>query len=278
MKYLMSVLALCLFFAPVARASDAGVILEAGPIWSQTDAEQKCPQTAAEWQQANEAYQARWTGQWWTTVQGAMSVCEIQVRPAGGDPSPEAGFDAEAGPLWNQKHAEERCRELTEEWNESNPAYEARWSGQWVTTVEGAMSVCGLIIKPRSDDSGAQTRQAQEASPTPAPAKEKKETIAPGKTEASLPAWAGEYCNSRGCLYIGNFSQEPASFSFTFVFDGKEAGRGAAAVDGRNASYADLTFSLKMSDNVVQVSKTPGTQSDPKESWTGGCLGTYMRK
>ncbi len=45
--------------------------VEAGPIWNQADAEKKCPQIA---RQNN----ATWTGQWWTTVQGQMSVCEIQ--------------------------------------------------------------------------------------------------------------------------------------------------------------------------------------------------------
>lgn len=45
--------------------------VEAGPIWSQADAEIKCPKIASQ-------NNANWTGQWWTTVQGQMSVCEIQ--------------------------------------------------------------------------------------------------------------------------------------------------------------------------------------------------------
>ena len=45
--------------------------VEAGPIWNQADAEKKCPRIASQ-------NNATWTGQWWTTVQGQMSVCEIQ--------------------------------------------------------------------------------------------------------------------------------------------------------------------------------------------------------
>ncbi len=43
---------------------------KAGPIWnSAVDAPQKCPNTCA-------TYNAKWDGQWWTTVPGKMSVCE----------------------------------------------------------------------------------------------------------------------------------------------------------------------------------------------------------
>ncbi|HEY6327558.1 MAG TPA: mannan-binding lectin [Candidatus Cybelea sp.] len=45
--------------------------IEAGPIWSQTDAERKCPAVA-------KANNGTWTGQWHTTVPGRMSVCEIR--------------------------------------------------------------------------------------------------------------------------------------------------------------------------------------------------------
>jgi hypothetical protein len=56
-----------------APAFADNITVEAGPIWSQADAEQKCPPLAA--QQGGS-----WTGGWWTTVQGSMSVCEVS-RP-----------------------------------------------------------------------------------------------------------------------------------------------------------------------------------------------------
>jgi hypothetical protein len=47
-------------------------VIEAGPIWSQSDAEKKCPEVA-------KAHGATWTGQWRTTVLGRMSVCEVRL-------------------------------------------------------------------------------------------------------------------------------------------------------------------------------------------------------
>jgi hypothetical protein len=47
--------------------------VEAGPIWSQEDATVKCPALAT-------AARGKWTGQWVTTRQGEMSVCEIDFR------------------------------------------------------------------------------------------------------------------------------------------------------------------------------------------------------
>ncbi|KMT66969.1 mannan-binding lectin [Catenovulum maritimum] len=45
--------------------------INAGPIWNQNDAKQKCPRVASQ-------NGGKWTGGWWTTVQGKMSVCEIK--------------------------------------------------------------------------------------------------------------------------------------------------------------------------------------------------------
>ncbi|RYY25898.1 MAG: hypothetical protein EOP62_12325 [Sphingomonadales bacterium] len=47
--------------------------IEVGPIWNQRDAETKCANKARE-------MRGEWTGQWSTTVQGRMSVCEIRFR------------------------------------------------------------------------------------------------------------------------------------------------------------------------------------------------------
>ena len=45
-------------------------MVNAGPIWNQQDAQAKCPVVAY-------AVDGRWTGQWRTTREGQMSVCEI---------------------------------------------------------------------------------------------------------------------------------------------------------------------------------------------------------
>lgn len=53
-------------------------------------------------------------------------------------------FDIEAGPIWNNEHALERCPEVLAEWNAANDR-EAHWTGQWKTTVPGTMSVCDCV-------------------------------------------------------------------------------------------------------------------------------------
>jgi hypothetical protein len=49
------------------------VVKEAGPIWSNDDAQTKCPQTCAP---------LAWEGVWWTTKWNEMSVCECLDEPA----------------------------------------------------------------------------------------------------------------------------------------------------------------------------------------------------
>lgn len=93
--------------------------IEAGPIWNQADANKKCPQIA-------KTNNGVWTGQWWTTVQGKMSVC--QVRPAN-------KRAVNAGPIWNQADANVKCPKIAKQ-------QKAEWTGQWWTTVQGKMSVC----------------------------------------------------------------------------------------------------------------------------------------
>lgn len=55
------------------RGRDVVRGIEVGPIWNQSDAEMKCRNKARE-------MRGEWTGQWRTTIQGRMSVCEIRFR------------------------------------------------------------------------------------------------------------------------------------------------------------------------------------------------------
>lgn len=54
--------------------------------------------------------------------------------------------DVEAGPIWNNDHAKQRCPEVLADFLEANPGTQAKWTGHWKTTVEGQMSVCNLLI------------------------------------------------------------------------------------------------------------------------------------
>ena len=105
-----------------AAISAQNCTVNAGPIWNQADANQKCPATCS-------AGYGPWTGQWWTTVPNQMSVCQC-VAPA-------PAFDA--GPIWNQADANKKCPTVCK--NNSGT-----WTGQWWTTVQGKMSVCQCSV------------------------------------------------------------------------------------------------------------------------------------
>ena len=47
--------------------------VDAGPIWNQRDAQNKCPRTCRK--------SGAWTGHWWTTVPNKMSVCQCSGCP-----------------------------------------------------------------------------------------------------------------------------------------------------------------------------------------------------
>lgn len=114
--------------APVSRPASSLRNIEVGPIWSQLDAEDKCPRAAAD-------ARGRWTGQWRTTVPGQMSVCEIA------DQAPVRTEVVEAGPIWSQADAVVKCPVAA-------VAVRGRWTGQWSTTVQGQMSVCEMADMP----------------------------------------------------------------------------------------------------------------------------------
>ena len=99
-----------LFTANSALAVD----INAGPIWNNEDAQQKCPSVCSG---------LRWNGQWATTQQGVMSVCGTT-----------AGVEIPIGPIWNNDDAHVKC-----------PAQLSKttWGGRWRTTQPGVMSVCG---------------------------------------------------------------------------------------------------------------------------------------
>lgn len=122
--------------------------IEVGPIWNQRDAEMKCRTKALE-------LRGEWTGQWRTTVQGRMSVCEIRFERRGGwgrddDRGPGRGRDevrdVEVGPIWSQRDAETKCRSKAREMG-------GEWTGAW-TTVRAGMSVCGIRFERRGGGSG----------------------------------------------------------------------------------------------------------------------------
>lgn len=110
-------------FSSQASALD----IKAGPIFSNHDAKVKCPV-------AVKVYNAQWNGQWTTTIPGIMSVCgsNLIFQPTIGLPG-----DVFAGPIFSNDDAKVKCPVAA-------VAANGVWNGQWVTTVPGIMSVCGV--------------------------------------------------------------------------------------------------------------------------------------
>jgi Cysteine-rich secretory protein family/Mannan-binding protein len=102
--------AIALFASNSALAVD----INAGPIWNNNDAQQKCPSVCSG---------LRWSGQWTTMQQGVMSVCGTT-----------AGVDIPIGAISNNDDAHLKCPPQLSK---------TTWGGQWRTTQPGVMSVCG---------------------------------------------------------------------------------------------------------------------------------------
>ncbi|WP_071925393.1 mannan-binding protein [Picosynechococcus sp. PCC 7117] len=60
-----------LFSLSLPATANTTRAVEAGPIWNQSDANIKCPRLAQE-------EGGTWTGHWWTTISGVMSVCQLE--------------------------------------------------------------------------------------------------------------------------------------------------------------------------------------------------------
>jgi len=108
------------------------VDIPVGPIWSNDDAQTKCPIACA-------AHLGTWNGQWTTVIPGEMSVCgcTYNVPPTGGS---SFTIDVPAGPIFSNEDAQTKCPIAC-------ASYGGTWNGQWTTVVQGLMSVCGCTFK-----------------------------------------------------------------------------------------------------------------------------------
>jgi hypothetical protein len=107
------------------------VDIPVGPIFSNDDAQQKCPIACA-------AHLGTWNGQWTTVIEGQMSVCGCTYQvPRGG--SSQFTIDIIAGPIFSNDDAKVKAPIAC-------ASYGGTWNGQWTTVVEGKMSVCGCTF------------------------------------------------------------------------------------------------------------------------------------
>ncbi|MCX4028591.1 mannan-binding lectin [Endozoicomonas sp. SM1973] len=108
------------FLLNVGAAS--ALSIKAGPIYNQADAEQKCPEATKHY--------GGWNGQWRTIESGVMSVCGAVNGFTGSNP-----YNINVGPIWDNADAAQKCPSATQ--------YYGGWTGNWITTVPGSMSMCG---------------------------------------------------------------------------------------------------------------------------------------
>lgn len=119
---------------PVATVVD----VEVGPLFNQADADKKCPGACKP--------PATWDRTWHTTKPNKMSVCGCATPAASTTPPPAPVMvkgkvrDVEAGPLFDQAEAAEKCPKVC-----TPPA---KWNGGWRTTKPTVMSVCACEDPP----------------------------------------------------------------------------------------------------------------------------------
>jgi mannan-binding protein len=95
----------------------------AGPIWNNSDAQNKCPSVCA-------GASGTWNGNWRTVVPGRKSVCDCDFTQ-----HRRGKEDFNAGPIWNDQHAAAVCPAVC-------VSHDRAWKGEWHTTVQGRMSAC----------------------------------------------------------------------------------------------------------------------------------------
>lgn len=75
----------------------------------------------------------------WRVLQPVAPPPALPWEPPVERPAAPVQRDVEAGPLFGQAEAERSCPAVCRP---------GRWSGRWVTTVPGRMSVCGCVFEP----------------------------------------------------------------------------------------------------------------------------------
>ena len=115
--------------ASLAMPASGATEIQAGPIFNNMDAQNKCPRVC---QQNNNS---RWNGQWRTQPGTMTSSCDCEGGMQPG--SSQLGSQwAEAGPLFSNFDAQNKCPNVCRQSGGRN------WDGNWKTTQPGRMSVC----------------------------------------------------------------------------------------------------------------------------------------
>jgi len=116
---------------PKAKPTHKMVNIDAGRIWNQDHANQRCSALA-------KINKGQWTGKFSTT--NNRSSCELKVALNQPKPKPKPTHkmvDVAAGYIWSEQHANQRCAELAK----SN---RGQWTGQY--KIQSNKSTCQLKV------------------------------------------------------------------------------------------------------------------------------------
>jgi len=111
-------------------------MISAGRLIQQWRANKKCKRIA---EQAN----GTWTGQWRKSSDRQEGACEVRFadRPKSQQAAPPTTIvkDADAGPIWDQAHANRKCPLIAKN-------NKGQWTGSWRKVGANHASVCQIRI------------------------------------------------------------------------------------------------------------------------------------
>jgi hypothetical protein len=117
----------------------------------------------------------------------SLSITTICTAAILGSATQAAAKDVKAGPIWNNEDAKVKCPVAA-------AAVGGEWNGQWVTTIWGKESVCGVNFR-------------------------KRQTEVNGRNVKMVSHSQGSY------LYLGNRNWGEANLENKIIFKFKETGR-----------------------------------------------------
>lgn len=108
--------------------------IDAGQIWTQKHAEQHCKQLAKQ-------NKGRWTGNWSEKTDTKPSYCQIEVIiPPKPKPTHKL-MDIDAGRIWSQEHANQRCNALAK-------INKGQWTGKFSTINHKSTCELKVALRP----------------------------------------------------------------------------------------------------------------------------------
>ncbi|MGB1310615.1 MAG: mannan-binding protein [Leucothrix sp.] len=108
--------------------------VEAGRIWSQPHANQRCKQLA-------KANKGRWTGNWSEKTETKPSYCQIEVLLPKKPKPTHKTVNIEAGRIWSQAHANQRCVALAK-------INKGQWTGKFSTVNHKSSCEIKVALTP----------------------------------------------------------------------------------------------------------------------------------